>query len=203
MTEFDRNKWNRKYADPNLANEEPSPSLVRLIEYLPKQGNALDLAGGAGRHSIWLAKYGLTVTLADVSSVGLECARQRAANSGVTISTVEVDLDPEDDEDLKGRDNLLSPNRWDLILLHYFDSRKIISLIRNALAPSGLLLIVQATERNLERNPKPPRPFILAEGEIRNLADGLEVLYCNEGWTPEGKHEAVLVARAASGDRKP
>ena len=60
---------------------------------MPRAGRAIDLAGGTGRHGIWLAERGLDVTIADISPVGLEVARQRAAEAGVTIQTLEVDLE--------------------------------------------------------------------------------------------------------------
>ena len=75
MSAADREKWNSKYADPEFAPRKPSPVLLGLAEWLPPQrGRALDLAGGCGRHAIWLAQQGFDVTLADVSSVGLQVA---------------------------------------------------------------------------------------------------------------------------------
>ena len=55
MSAADRDKWNDKYRDPDFAPRKPSPVLLALAEWIPQQGRALDLAGGGGRHSIWLA----------------------------------------------------------------------------------------------------------------------------------------------------
>ena len=48
MPEFDRTKWDAKYADPDFAPREPSAVLMALDNFLPKQGRAIDVAGGAG-----------------------------------------------------------------------------------------------------------------------------------------------------------
>src|SRR5688572_13807186 len=92
MSAEDRAKWNSKYADPDFPPRNPSPVLVELADYLPGQGRALDIAGGAGRHALWLAQRGLDVTLADISPVGLQLARERAAAANVKLQTLEIDL---------------------------------------------------------------------------------------------------------------
>jgi hypothetical protein len=54
----------------------------------------------------------------------------------------------------------------------------------------------QPTLRNLERHARPGRPYLLVEGELPTLVQGLEVLQYEEGWLEEGRHEARLVARS-------
>ena len=192
MSQFDRDKWNTKYSDPATVPNDPAPSIVRLAEFLPKSGRALDLAGGAGRHSIWLAKRGLDVTLADVSTVGLQHAKQRAADDNVSITLCETDLEPDGTTDQR---NAFPLGPWDLVLSHYYYCRALFPAIVESLAPAGMLVIVQPTIRNLERNSKPPRPFLLEEGELQTLAAGLEIETFTEGWTFENRHEAALIAR--------
>src|SRR5215216_2618503 len=93
MSDFDRDKWNAKYADRSFAPTEPSAVLMGLVKYLPTRGRAIDIAGGAGRNAIWLAQRGLETTLADISAVGLKLAHDRAAAAGVKINTLEIDLE--------------------------------------------------------------------------------------------------------------
>jgi hypothetical protein len=64
-----------------------------------------------------------------------------------------------------------------------------------SLAVEGTLIVVQPTVRNLERNSKPPRPFLLNDDELPTLTKGLETMHYEEGWNPENRHEAVIVAR--------
>jgi hypothetical protein len=63
------------------------------------------------------------------------------------------------------------------------------------LAPGGLLLFCQATVKNIERHPKPPRGYLIEEGELPRLVQGLDIVRYEEGWLEEGRHEARIVAR--------
>src|SRR5215211_7845992 len=77
VSESDREKWNARFREQRqLAS--PSPFLLELDGILPRRGRALDVAGGAGRHAIWLARRGLEVTLVDISDVALDIARRQA-----------------------------------------------------------------------------------------------------------------------------
>src|SRR5262245_33567058 len=92
MSVADREKWNAKYA-VEVPPREPASVLLSLEGFLPRSGRALAVGGGAGRNAIWLARRGLQVTLADVSAKGLTLAGERAAEAGVTIRTLEIDLE--------------------------------------------------------------------------------------------------------------
>ena len=63
------------------------------------------------------------------------------------------------------------------------------------LAPRGCLVVEHPTVRNLERHARPPAAFLLDEGELPMLVDGLEIVTYEEGWTGTGRHEARLLAR--------
>jgi len=185
MPEYDRDKWNAKYADADFAPREPSAVLVGLDRLLPRRGRALDVAGGGGRHGIWLARRGLDVTVADISAIGLAQVRERAAAAGVTVDTLETDL----------QDAPFPPGPWDLIVSVCYLWRPIFAAYPAALAPSGVLVVIQPTKKNLERHDKPPFDFLLDEGELPRLVPGLEVLHYEEGWLTDDQHDAVLVAR--------
>jgi ubiquinone/menaquinone biosynthesis C-methylase UbiE len=61
-------------------------------ELLPPGARVLDLGGGPGRWTIWLARRGHRVVLADISQRMLQIARQRLAEAGVEPEAVlEVD----------------------------------------------------------------------------------------------------------------
>lgn len=55
-----------------------------LERYLPAQGRILDIGGGAGRYTIWLARRGYKVVLADLSPDLLELAQAQIADADVT-----------------------------------------------------------------------------------------------------------------------
>jgi SAM-dependent methyltransferase len=185
MSEVDRQKWNARYKEGRHASDEPSQLLTSAAPLFPSSGKALDLAGGGGRNSIWLAKRGLDVTLADVSDEGLKLAQWRAAEHGVSFRTLPIDLETDP----------LPEGPWDLIVMLHYLHRPLFAAIPPALTPGGVLFFLQPTVRNLERHDRPPRAFLLDEGEAPRLAQGLELLHYEEGWLAEGRHDALVIAR--------
>lgn len=186
MSQFDRDKWDRKYGE-RASSGEPSRFLTGLDDVLPRQGRALDVAGGAGRHALWLAKRGLEVTVIDVSDVGLAIARREAEAANLSMHTEVIDLD----------DGALPAGPWDVIASFHYLKRELFPMFAAALAPSGLLVFCQPTHTNLERHAHPSERFLLDDGEISGLiADlPLDVVRLTEGWSAEGRHEVELVAR--------
>jgi hypothetical protein len=84
--------WNQRYLQEGFAyGSEPN-------DFLPEQaaalipGRALCLAEGEGRNAVHLARFGHQVIAQDISSVGLEKARELAAEHGVAIGTLCCDL---------------------------------------------------------------------------------------------------------------
>ena len=90
MERDDKTFWNRKYREGSHTSMEPDPFLVSAYsEFLAYNvpGYALDVAGGVGRHALWLAERGWKVRLVDVSEVGIELARRNIAG-GLNIPSV-------------------------------------------------------------------------------------------------------------------
>ena len=186
MTDADRDRWNAKYALGHHTSVQPSRSLTELIDWLPKDGNAIDVAGGTGRHAIWLAQRGLTVTVADVSPVALAIAATRATEQAVALITLEIDLQQAE----------FPCGPWDLIVVVDFVCRSLLDDFRQALAPGGRLVYIHPTRSNLQRHAKPSRRFLFEDGELQQLVRDWKVLHYAEDWSDEGRHEAVLVAEA-------
>ncbi len=187
MSDADRQKWNARYRD-GAGAAEPSAWLVRAAVHLPAAGRALDVAGGAGRNSVWLAARGLDTTLIDVSDEGLRSAQARAGEAGVSIATERVDCETDP----------LPPGPWDVIACFHYLHRPLFAAWPSLLAPGGVLVFVQPTARNLERHPRPPARFLLQDGELADLVQGLEIVELDEGWSgpgPDDRCEARLVAR--------
>ena len=183
----DAEHWDGRWAEAGPPGD-PEPWLVRAADLLPSSGRAVDLAGGQGRNALWLAGLGLDVTVVDVSAVGLERARSTAEQRGLHLSTIQRDLP------LEGA----PPGPWDLAVIVRYLDRALLAGLPAVLAEGGLLAFSQPTVVNLERHEHPTERFLLAEGEMASLVDaidGLEVVALFEGWTPEGTHEAQLLAR--------
>jgi tellurite methyltransferase len=189
MSDADRERWDARWREKAADGDVlagPAAFVTGLAPLLPARGRALDVAGGAGRHALWLARRGLDVTLADISPVACELARRAAAAAGVALACAALDLE---------RDAPGGP--WDVVLVHHYLDRALLPRLARALAPGGLLAFAQPTRRNLERHDHPSARFLLEEGELARLAAGLglELLVCDEAWRAEGRHEAWLVGR--------
>jgi 2-polyprenyl-3-methyl-5-hydroxy-6-metoxy-1,4-benzoquinol methylase len=181
----DREKWDRRYGELDPYGEAPSGVLARHASLLPSSGNALDLAGGSGRHACWLAERGMEVTIADISSQGLERARRRAESAGLQIQCLQMDLEADP----------FPAGPWSLVLSCLYLWRPLIPAAISHLSPGGLLVILQPTVTNLERHTRPPRKYLLEEDELLSLATGLEIVHHEQGWLDDGRHDAFLVAR--------
>ena len=187
----ERERWNQKYRE--AAGTEtwtvPDPFLARAFsEYIlplfPHPGSALDLAGGAGRHAIWLAKQGWEVTLIDVSETGVEQARQNAGRLASHIHFVVDDL-----THFKA-----SQTQFEVVMAFFYLEREMFSEMVKAVRPGGLLVYKTLTlaQAKLAGGPKNPA-HLLEPGELLQLADGLRVLHYREEVAE--KATAELVAR--------
>ena len=85
MTEGDRIHWDERYAGigPAPVTVEGPPLFAAYEHLFPTEGQAMELACGRGRSSVWLARRGLKVWAVDVSEVAIGLARALADQSGV------------------------------------------------------------------------------------------------------------------------
>jgi tellurite methyltransferase len=173
----ERERWNQKYRENPGAWLDPDRFLAwAFSEYIlplfPRGGIALDLAGGAGRHSIWLAKQGWDVTLIDVSEIGVELARQNAGPLASHIQFVREDV----------TQFRASQTQFDLVMGFFYLEREIFPEIVQALRPGGVLLYKTYTTDQLKL-PGGPKDasHLLAPGELLRLVGGMRVLhYCEK-----------------------
>ena len=189
----ERERWNLKYSQGSHPGLEPDPFLVeafaRFVQpAFPEGGTALDIAGGAGRHAIYLAQSGWQVTQTDISEVAVEQARQ---NAGALASHIQFLVD-----DLTHFQ--ASQTQFDLVTGFFFLQREIFPEIVKAVRPGGFLVYKAHTvaQLNLEGGPKSPA-HLLAPQELLQMAGGLEVLHFEEKIStgPRAKATAMLVAR--------
>lgn len=199
MSAEDRAKWEDRYGAIGFEVAPPSQVLQRLRPFFPPipplgataqpTPRVLDVAGGAGRHAVWLAGLGYQVTLVDISSAGLGIAQQRADEQGVPLKTVCMDLD----------EAPLPEGPWDMILCTMFLDRTLFARSAARLAQHGTLIYLQPTRTNLTRHDKPPEGFLLEDNELPALVTqaGLHIVHYEEGWLEDGRHDACVVARRA------
>jgi SAM-dependent methyltransferase len=189
MAEADRERWDRIWRDGAHAQAGPPAWLAELDAELPRSGRALDVASGAGRVALYWAARGLESLAVDVSEEGLRRAREAAARAGLALETRVQDLECEPIEEGEGAFAAIS-------CFHYLQ-RDLFPVLAARLAPGGVLACEIATVRNLERNAKPSRRFLLEPNELLRLCAPLEVVFYREGWQAD-RCEARILARRTS-----
>lgn len=167
----------------------PNPFLEEIAPLIAADGRALDCGCGSGREAVFLASWGWRVEAIDVLPKALATARQMEALYGISsaprVNWVEADLETG-----------FEPATTELGLITCFRylHRPLIASAANWLAPGGSLVVETFTEIHRQHHGKPRRErFVLAEGELPELAAGLEVRRYEEGWHA-GAHTARLWA---------
>jgi len=179
----------------HITLEQPSRWLTRFAGVIPAGGMVLDLACGGGRHSRYLASLGHQVWAVDRDPAAL------ASAAGDRIHTQCFDLEAEDSEALP--DWPLSPGRFAGIVVTNYLHRPLLPSLIDGLAPGGVLIYETFAEGNSLFG-KPSNPdFLLAPGELLQLASGdplCHVLAFEDGFVRHPKPAMVqricLVRRA-------
>lgn len=194
-----RAKWDRRYA--GLAQEkrlEPTPFVAACLPALGPAGPALDVAAGAGRHSLALARQGWTVDAVDISRQGLQRARQRLRAAGLShrVRFIVADLERP----------WLPHGHYQLILVSFFLYRPLFPLLRERLVPGGWLVYETFTVDQFLRvqqdtgHPPGRREFYLEQNELRQSFSNFDLVFYDEG-EHNGKFTAQLLARKPDGQR--
>src|SRR5260370_27187195 len=110
--EEQRARWDLKYEQGLPSLTEPDPFFISAYERFvdpsfPNAGVALDLAGGLGRHALWLASRRWQVTVVDLSDVAIGNLAQAALERNVKLELLVADAS----------DYKFEPERFDLIVL--------------------------------------------------------------------------------------
>ena len=165
-------RWSAAELDPAA---RPSQIVAAELGGLPP-GRALDLAAGAGRHTVWLAEHGWRVTAVDFSPVGLAKGRKLSAARGVDDAQVDwIVADLQDYQPERGA--------YDLVLIAYLQASQevraaVLARAAAALAPGGTVLVVGFDLANLTEGTGRPRdPDVLYTPEaVRAELPGLRIV---------------------------
>ena len=122
--EKDREKWDSRYTK-DIGGFEPSAILNKFWS-LSSVGNALDIACGNGRNSIFLASKGFLVDAVDISTV----ATNQLAGKDPNINVICTDLDTW----------VIANSRYDLIVNIRFLDRRLFPMIQDGLKSDGVLI---------------------------------------------------------------
>jgi SAM-dependent methyltransferase len=184
-TASDRERWNAKFLAGEGQSLEPDPFVIGVCAGLAP-GRALDLAGGAGRHALWLARHGWDATLADVSDEGLAIAGKRAEEARLTLTF--------------RRESAGETLAWaagqpfDLVVVVWCLLREQFPALPSALAPGGMLLYKTRTSDHLRYTEGHSLRTALQPGELRMAFSALKTILYREA-----NGVAELVARSGTG----
>jgi tellurite methyltransferase len=190
--------WDRRYRTGARPEEDleaaPTPLVMRIAQRLAA-GDALDLACGAGRNALWLARHEWKVTAVDGSEAAIDILRERAARQGLRIDARVIDLE----SDLESGEYRIEPGRWDLIAICYYLQLDLIDCAKAGLTPGGVLIVIV----HIGEEGEPPSQHRLQPGELIRHFDGWEILHSFEGRPEDAAHKRsvaeVAVRRRNSG----
>jgi SAM-dependent methyltransferase len=187
----ERRRWEERYAAGDwISIDEPAAVVRRAEGRLPAAGLAWDVACGAGRHSLLLARHGLHVLATDLSWQGLRRLGARAQVEALPIFPVHADL-----ETWRPRPG----PRFDVIVNTYFLLRDLFPVYRETLKPGGWLLFETYNVDEIEMlGGDIRRAFALERTELRDAFGDFEILEYEEGvlQTDEGERGlARMIAR--------
>ena len=191
MSKQDRNKWNQRYAEDSYHKNNPVTLVQDWLPRLP-MGRVLDVACGAGRNAIFLAQAGHQVDAIDISRVGLNLARQKAENQGLSINWIEQDLDQPYQFDTE----------YDLIIVMWYVNLALISRLCDCLAPGGYLLCEEHLITDQEVIGPTCSNYRVAPGDLREAVSGVDVLLYEESIEMNAEGEQVASARVVVKNNK-
>jgi tellurite methyltransferase len=198
MPGSDLQSWNQRYLAGEFGFRETDPFVMEahknylqplLRENSTRASNTgLDLAGGAGHHAVWLAQHGWIMTLADWSETALNIAREKAAESQLTIE-MQQGTALEVVSEFSANDR-----QFGFVLVSFFLDRAVLPWLPKILVPGGLLLYRTYTEDN-ERlgNPRGPRDpkHLVRSQELLEVYRGMKILHYNETAAQKGVVELI------------
>ncbi len=164
MSKQDQIKWDKKFSEKSelLEPREASANLKKL-ELEGKDKIALDLACGAGRNTIYLAKNDFNVYALDISQVALDTVDALAEKEDLTskVHTAQSDLD----------DFAPEIALYDFIVMSNFLDRELIQRACVGLKKEGLFMIETYMDAPSNEKKDSNPDFLLQKGELKTLFD--------------------------------
>ena len=133
--------WDVKYRAGLPSLTKPDPFFLSAYERFvrrrfPDGGTGLDLAGGLGRHALWMAGRNWRMSVVDVSKVAITQLRHQAGQLNTKLNLFALDAADFEFED----------TRYDVIILFYHLDRSLFSKIVSSLSPGGIFICKMAIQ---------------------------------------------------------
>jgi tellurite methyltransferase len=186
MSETGHADWDERHR--GKPPREAELFLAKMLERIPR-GVVLDVAAGRGRNALPLARAGMRVVAVDYSVEAMHLLAATVRNARLAIWPIVANLDSFH----------LKDESFDAIVNINFLDRALFPNYARALRPGGVLIAdTFLVDQAAIGHPRDPR-FLLAHGELRTLADGLDVEEYREGLVtyPNGERafRASMLAR--------
>jgi SAM-dependent methyltransferase len=146
-SQVDSQQWDERYSGTEFEwTTQPNQFVAAELAGL-RPGQAIDLAAGEGRNTVWLAERGWRVTAVDFSRVGLEKGQKLSAARGIDPARVDwIVADLRDYEPGRGA--------YDLALIAYLQVGRqlraaVLARAAAALRPGGTVFVVGHDLANL------------------------------------------------------
>jgi len=181
-------KWNSRWHEKaGSAPWQADPWLLRVLPLLPP-GRALDIASGIGRNALFLAEKGYAVTAVDISDVALTELARESGRRGLSITTLQLDLEEAPQ---------IPPGPFDLLLNFCYLHRPLLPRVVAEVRRGGVAVLRTFSQAGEERFGPIKPDFSLRPGELLDIFSTWEVLLHEEGLEPskKGGSLAGIVAR--------
>ena len=194
MSRADRDKWDDRYRSGAYeTRRHPSALLADWLGRFDVTGispRAIDIACGAGRNALFLARHGWHVDAVDISPVALERLRATADAEDLSITCSELDLDPATAalDGFRGQP-------YDLAVLMRYTDTALVEVLPRAIAPGGYLIAEMHMKTDEKvAGPRSPR-FRVATGALRQAGAALDLLHYYEGLATDPDGRTVALAQ--------
>ncbi len=205
MTQSDKDKWNTRYSEGAYA-DRTNPSTI-LKQYVPgilaahltapgqyDQLRALDIACGAGRNTLYLARSGYHVDAVDVAFEGLRRGKTTIGDQPLSIRWIEHDLD-------NGLPRKLT--QYDIIaVIRYLDMATVRAAVQLLKLDGFLICEVHLATEEIVAGPK-GNSFRAKPEELKEAALGLEIVSYWEGLTEDPDGQSVALAQLVAKRTEP
>jgi SAM-dependent methyltransferase len=152
-------EWNQRYRTRDALDSEPARLLLDAARELPP-GRALDLACGAGRNALWLARNGWEVVAIDGAEEAIRLVREQQPPVDARVADLE-----------NGEPLPFADRSFDLVLILYYLHRPLFAEARRVVRHGGTIVVAVRTKGR----------FAIGEGELMEHFEGCNVLHHETG----------------------
>lgn len=162
----------------------PARWLLEHEHLLPREGDALDVACGFGRHALWLAARGLRTLAIDGDADAIRFVREESLRRGLPVTAVQMDLEA-------GLVKL-AEDAYDVVVAVHYLHRPLFPLLKASLRQGGLLVYETFTRGQAERGRPRNRPSCSSPASCGSSSTRSRSLSSGKATSKESCWQALL-----------